>query len=521
MLVAVLSAMALSACASSRHAAPDGAPVGPRRVEPSAPVMTPVLMPPVTLPLPGMRDSLRFVMDSVLSAPMWKNARWGVLIVDPDRADTILSFDADRLFMPASNQKLLTAAVSLTVLGPDYRWKTSVLLKGRQSGSVFDGDILVVGSGDPSISDSLQNGRANNAFSVAVNALKSRGIKRITGRVLPWGDALPGPTTGYGWSWDDFDASYSAPTDELMYNEGELHLAVSAGRTIGSAVSVERSPTLRYPPVRIDAKTIGAHIAATDPQFLPLQVAYDSTGTTLIVSGTMRVGESRTLTIAYRHPNDAFVAAFGEELRSNGISVQGKTLKESSRRKIDTLTVIESAPFPDVLRRMMKPSQNQMAELLFRTSGIVASGSGSLDSARAVAVRTLSAWGISASDVAYRDGSGLSRHDYLTPRAVVNVLNAMLLSPSYELYRDAMPVAGVDGTLKNRMKGTAAEGVVQAKTGTLDKARSLSGYVKTADGRTLLFSFLCNNYTVPTREVERVQDLLAAMMARGSFPDAK
>jgi len=261
---------------------------------------------------------------------------------------------------------------------------------------------------------------------------------------------------------------------------------------------------------------------------------YDSIGHQVVVSGTMSQGDSTRVTLAYRHPSDAFLAALGDALRARKISVQGgviarpaphgpgrvasRSTKRAVAHAIDTLGVIESVSFADVLRRMLKPSQNQMAELIFRTSGYVASGDGSLDSARAVGTRTLAGWGITGQDVAYRDGSGLSRHDYLTPRAVVRVLDAMHRSPWYAVFRDGLPIAGVDGTIANRMKDTPAQGNARAKTGTLDKARALSGYVTSSDGRLLFFSLLCNNFSVPTREVERVQDLLVRTMAGGTFP---
>jgi D-alanyl-D-alanine carboxypeptidase/D-alanyl-D-alanine-endopeptidase (penicillin-binding protein 4) len=137
-----------------------------------------------------------------------------------------------------------------------------------------------------------------------------------------------------------------------------------------------------------------------------------------------------------------------------------------------------------------------------------ASGDGSADSARAVAARTLAAFGVAPDELVYRDGSGMSRHDYVTPRALVTVLDAMRRAPTFLLFRDALPIAGVDGNLANRMKGTPAAGNVHAKTGTVDKARSLSGYVTTADGHLVLFSLLCNNFTVSSREVDRVAELL-------------
>ncbi len=531
---ASVNAVVLSAC--TRVVPPSAAPPA----YPHVPEPVVRLMEPIVLPMPGTRDSLQYLVDSVIAAPMWRNARWGVLLVDPLRNDTILSHDADRLFMPASNQKLLTAAIALAQLGPDYRWQTPFLLDGTQRGSTFQGDLLVEGNGDPSISDALRGGRAASAFDAVIDSLTKRGITRITGRVLKWGDAFSGATTGYGWAKDDLGAGYSAAIDELTYNEGELRLHVTGGAKAGAPIMVKRSPTERYPPLVIEAVT-GDHSAgeftagSTRTYSDRLTAVYDSIANAVVVSGRLPPGTKADFTIAYRHPADAFTAAVREELHRAGILVQGNRIpradanqagaarqqrrERSVPHRIDTLGVIESVPFGDILRRMQKPSQNQIAELLFRTSGRVASGDGSADSARAVATRTLAGWGIAESDVAYRDGSGLSRHDYVTPRAVVRVLDAMYRSPWSDLYRHALPLAGVDGTIAARMRDTPAAGNASAKTGTLDKARSLSGYVTSRDGRLLLFSLLCNNFTVPTVEVERVQDMLVSIMADGTFPE--
>lgn len=487
----------------------------PHRPEPVAPLMHPV----AEVPAPTTRQLLRHTVDSIVNAPMWRNARMGILVVDPESGDTLVSNDADRLFMPASNQKLLTGAIATTVLGPDFRWRTPVLLHGVQRGGTFHGNVYVQGSGDPSISDALRGGRAATAFDESVAALVARGIRRITGRVLPFGDALPGLSTGYGWAWDDFDAAYSAAIDELMFNEGELYVSAKAGRRVGAPVQVSTSPTVRYPAVKVEAITRDSATVVNGGRPPRLQAAYDSIGHTLVITGTLALGDSAKLTVAYRHPNDAFVAAFTESLVASRVAVQGKTLakRDTAGRSHDTLAVIMSPPFADVLTRMEKPSQNQMAELFFRTAALQQTGSGSADSAQALGARTLAAWGVSSTDAAYRDGSGLSRHDYVTPRAIVKVLDTMRRSPHFALFREALPIAGVDGTIRNRMRGTPAEGNVRAKTGTVDKARSLSGYVTTANGRVVLFSMLMNNFTVPNREVEKVQDLIAEMLAGGTL----
>lgn len=507
-----MAGLLLAACSSTSRG--PGADLPPHRPEPPAPYMAPAA---VVRP-PNVREVLRGIADSVLAAPMWRNARWGMLVVDAQRGDTLLSHDADRLFMPASNQKLLTGAIALEVLGPDHQWRTPVLLHGTQRGRTFFGDVLVQGSGDPSVSHALRGGDAASAFQPVLDALKARGISRIAGRIRADGDALPGATTGYGWAWDDFDAGYSAAIDELMFNEGELYVHVKAGSKAGQPVRVQTLPTRGYPRVEVRARTrdsAQATMGSVAGRAERITVAYDSIGDRVVVDGSLALGDSMRVTLAYRHPADAYLAALHERLADSGVVLRTQRVarRDTLGRAPDTLTVLMSAPFPAVLARMEKPSQNQMAELFFRSSALKATGSGSADSAQALGARVLTQWGIGAQDVAYRDGSGLSRHDYLTPRAVVRVLDAAHRAPWGELFRNSLPVAGVDGTIANRMRGTPAAGNVRAKTGTLDKARALSGYVTTADGQLLLFSLLANNYSVPTREVERVQDLIAAYLA--------
>jgi D-alanyl-D-alanine carboxypeptidase/D-alanyl-D-alanine-endopeptidase (penicillin-binding protein 4) len=500
-LLALVPLLASAACTGAVRA--PAAPVPAARPEPTPPPMT--LAPAITT-----RQRLQGVLDSVLAAPMWRNARWGVLIVDPVAGDTLVSHDADRLFMPASNQKLLTGAIAVERLGPDYRWRTPVLLHGRQRDGRWIGTLQVAGSGDPSVSDALQGGDARRAFAPVVAALAARGISRVSGEIVAVGDAFPGLTTGYGWAFDDFDEPYSAAVDELLFNEGVHTVVVWGGQRAGARVRTERRPTTAYPPLTVHATTRARGRAGA-----PLQLAHDSAGRTLVLTGTLPAGDSARLTVAYRHPNDAYRAALREALEEAGIAVESKPVarRDTAGRVADTLVVLESPPLSTVLPRVQKPSQNQLAELLFRTSGLVASGSGAADSARAVGQRTLAAWGITAADAAYRDGSGLSRHDYVTPRAVVKVLDAMRRHAAFDLFRQALPLAGVDGTIAGRLKGTAAEGNAQAKTGTLDKARALSGYVVAADGRLALFSLLANNFTVPNREVEKVQDLFVRLLA--------
>src|SRR5688500_5893751 len=184
-------------------------------------------MPGTTSPAPRSdeRRELRHVIDSLLSAPDVRHARWGVLIVDPDRGDTLYSRDAGKLFVPASNQKILTSAVALDALGPEHRFRT-LLMGGPVRGGVLDGDLHVIGRGDPSVSDHMA-GDAMLPLLGAAEALARRGITRVRGTVsAARGDAFPDQTAGFGWQLEDFESAYGAVVDELLLNEGfsEVHV---------------------------------------------------------------------------------------------------------------------------------------------------------------------------------------------------------------------------------------------------------------------------------------------------------
>jgi D-alanyl-D-alanine carboxypeptidase/D-alanyl-D-alanine-endopeptidase (penicillin-binding protein 4) len=222
-------------------------------------------------------------------------------------------------------------------------------------------------------------------------------------------------------------------------------------------------------------------------------------------------GDTTTVTVTQRDPDAAYVAALREALHDRGIAVLGRRTDTTAAG--DTLVRLDSPPLREVLPALLKPSQNQIAEMIFRTTALERAGVGRADSARAIETRQLEEWGAAPDGFQIRDGSGLSRYDYVSPRTLMVVLDVMRRAPGFADYYAALPIAGVDGTIDYRMKGTPAEGNVHAKTGTLSNARSLSGYVTSADGRMLQFVVLCNNYTVPTREVTRVQDAMGVARA--------
>jgi D-alanyl-D-alanine carboxypeptidase/D-alanyl-D-alanine-endopeptidase (penicillin-binding protein 4) len=465
-------------------------------------------------PSGGTNAALRTMIDSLADAPEFSNAHWGILVVDPERGDTLYSRNAGKLFMPASNMKILTSATALAQLGPDYRYRTMFAARGGVSNGTIGGDLLVIGRGDPSVSDHMLHDAMIPLRGIA-DSLAARGIHHITGRIVAAGNAFPSDVFGFGWTYDDFEDSYSAPIDELLFNEGFSELHVRGGERPGDPVRVDVTPARTFPRVRVQATTIAAPAAGDGRRGRGegLRAHKDSTTWDIILDGQIGARDTATIEVTHHDPDVAYIAAVREALRDKGISIDDATPADTLGR-VDTLATLTSPPLSDILKALMKPSQNQIAEMLFRTVALEQTGAGRTDSAQAIVGTQIAKWGAAVpAEAVIRDGSGLSRYDYISPRTVVRILDAMRRSPHFAVYYDALPIAGVDGSIRNRMKGTPAQGNVHAKTGSVALSRSLSGYVTTADHHMLIFSFLANNWTVPVSSVERVQDAIAARLA--------
>lgn len=481
-------------------------------------VATPAPLPGVTSP----RAQLVQAIDSLVRDPRFANAHWGVLVVHPGRGDTLYAYNADKLFVPASNQKLVTGAVALAQLGPDFRVRTAVLARGPVVNGTLEGDLVLVGRGDPSWSDAMQ-GDALLPLRDLADSVRARGIRRIRGRVVVATGHFRGPRLGFGWDWDDLEYAYGAPVDAVLLNEGLARLVVQGGARVGEPATVVATPVPAAAAVR-------SALAPTRerPDTAGPDVAWDEDARTYVVTGAVAVGQRLGLRVAMREPAKAVSAAWFATLDERGVEVTGGFAVDTTAAALrgDTLAVHASPPLADLLRFFEKPSQNQLGEQLLRVVGLERTGVGSADSGLAVVRRQLAEWNVDSTAVVPRDGSGLSRHNFVAPRALVRILDAMQRREAWaRVYRDALPVAGIDGTLAARMRGTPAQGAVQAKTGFVDRVRSLSGYVTTLNGETLVFSVLCNNWTTDVKAVERVQDEIAARLAawryRGPHDDVR
>jgi serine-type D-Ala-D-Ala carboxypeptidase/endopeptidase (penicillin-binding protein 4) len=466
--------------------------------------------------MPAERAAFVHAVDSMVTQPAFRNANWGILVVDPVRGDTLYSHNAGRLFMPASNQKILTGATALAQLGANYRFRTAFASNGPLVNGSLRGDLVVIGRGDPTFSDAAF-GDAMKPIRAAADSLWARGVREIAGALVKGGDAFPDSILGYGWEHDDFDYDYGAGVDELFFNEGFARVTVHAATTVGGQATVTTAPASTVPQIGRVSVVTGGMMDPEARKANAIEWASDIRGArpVLNLSGFVKMRDSATVSVAIRNPSQAWLAAFAEALADRGIALRGNVINApaADTTGLTSLFTLTSPPLRTVLPLLEKPSQNQIAEILFHTLGLEKTGVGTADSGRGVVERQLTAWGADTAGHAVRDGSGLSRHDYVTPETIVKVLDAMRKHADFKAFYDALPIAGVDGSISGRMKGTPAHANVHAKTGTVDKSRTLSGYVTTADGRVLVFSMLCNNFTVPNRAVENMQDSILVRLA--------
>lgn len=452
----------------------------------------------------------------MVNDPMFRSATWGILVVDPERGDTLYRHNPGKLFIPASNQKVLTGAVALRQLGPDFRYRTTLASTGTITDGVLGGDLVVTGSGDPTVSDRMA-GDAMTPLRAIADSLVARGVRRIAGGVTRGGDTFPGPAAGYGWAWHSLDSPSFAGVDDLTFNEGVTRLVVRGGRSIGDVPTVSTLPARTFPRIRVLARTGAAAEQPATPGRggrARVRARPDSSDlSVLVIEGEVAAGDSVMISITQRDPTTAYLSALREALVERGITVDGQVSPAGPASAPHPLFSVASPPLREILGPFLKPSQNAIGELLLRTLGSVRTGVGTPDSGARVVRSQLLEWGALPDGFIVRDGSGLSREDVVTPETLVKVFAAMRADTAYKVFYDALPVAGVDGTIRGRMRDTPAMGNVHAKTGTLSMVRSLSGYVTTADGRLLIFSMIANNWTVPVREIERVQDALAVRLA--------
>ena len=458
-------------------------------------------------------ETLRREIDAALATPQLANSYWGVLVKSLQTGEILYTKNASKLMMPASNMKIVTLAAAAEQLGWDFTYETKLFTTGAVNGGVLDGDLVVVGSGDPSLV--AADGMADRVFGDWAQRLKQRGIRAVSGRVIGDDNGFEEETIGFGWMWDDLVTYDGAGVGALQYNESAVRVTVTPGPAAGDAAGISISPSGSGLTI-VNAVTTGAAGAATSINTRRLAGSMR-----LELNGAIAAGASpASMSVSVDNPTQFFVTALRNALIVNGIDVRGPAvdiddLREAPVASGTPIVSYRSAPLSQLAVRLMKISQNQYAETLLKTlsaaPGVVPTAAAGWKAALAV----LEPWGVPAAALVQRDGSGLTRYDFVTPEALVAILthvdrDARLKGP----FEASLPIAGRDGTLANRMKGTPAEGNARAKTGSMTAVRGTSGYVTTADGEPLVFSILANNYDIAASAITQTEDAIIVRLAQ-------
>ena len=444
-------------------------------------------------------------ITALLDAPELKRVSWGIDIRTLGRDQVLYARAPQKLLLPASNVKVITLAAAAERLGWDFTFATELSLSGPVDGGVLYGDLVVAGSGDPSLDD--WDGKATELFRAWARELKVRGISVVAGRVIGDDNRLPDVLLGAGWAWDDLDRSFATGVGALQFNQNTARLVVAPGAAVNEPALARIEPYGSGLTLRIAMQTS----VAQGP--LALETQRGAGSPVLEARGTIPLGaQGIRRNVSVVNPTLYFVNALREALVASGIEVRGAAadiddlIDPSIVQHRTPVLTYQSPPLSELAVTMMKLSQNLFAETLLQAVG----GS--------TAVRKqLSDWGIEDGAVVVADGSGLSRYNMATAASFVTILGRVYLDERLRgPFVASLPIAGRDGTLANRMKGTAAEDNAHAKTGAFSNARGLAGYVRTAEGEPIVFSILANNFGTTADVVERTADAVVVKLAEFS-----
>jgi D-alanyl-D-alanine carboxypeptidase/D-alanyl-D-alanine-endopeptidase (penicillin-binding protein 4) len=485
---------------------------------------------------PRTLTELQDQITSLFNQSKFASARWGVRIITTD-GKVIFEHDADKAFMPASNMKLYTSAAVLPAFGADSKIRTSVYATKPVKGGVLRGDLILYGRGDPNLSprfDTADPMRYSEfvaadkitAIEQLADQISARGIRTINGNLIGDDSFFAGDLLGPGWEWDDTQFYYGAEVSALTVNDNCVSFTVTPSTKIGAKPAIKIQPQTGYLRIINNAKT-----SPNGPTRIGVHRPLNSN--TVEFFGTIpRNAKEFEVDIAVHDPATFAATLLKEALARRKIRIRGRVQRMDAIRRLTQpldktklleLAAIESQPISEIIKVINKQSQNLHTELMLRQLGVKHTEYGTLDDygrpkstarlGNEICREFLQKAGIETRPLSLRDGSGLARQNLVTPRSTSELLKFMVTQPYFEVFRESLGVAGVDGTLERRMRGTAAMNNFRGKTGTLSYVHSLSGYLTTRQGQMLIISAMGNNYVGAGRDVSGVLDQICVMLA--------
>lgn len=453
---------------------------------------------------PRTTEELAARIREVIRRPEFASSHLAVKVASLDTGRVLFEENAQKWMQPASNLKLFTAAAALDRFGPDYRFVTSVYAAAQPDAvGAVRGDLVLYGRGDPTFATRF-NPEGDNDYFRGVDELAARvastGLRRVEGDMVGDESFFRGLPLAYGWEWEDLQWWYGAEVSALSVNDNSVDLSVKPGARVGEPCQITLGPPTPLVTV-VDRTRTGARGTKRE-----LEVHRPLGQNVIEITGSLPLDDrGYTASVAVSNPALVFATMFRQALERRGVSFTGRTRtvgwRERDRLPLDVSALVElgsrqSPPLSVVVAQTLKPSQNLYTELLLRALGQATATDPKQTSAEAgvaAVKRFLRGAGVEERQLNMLDGSGLSRGNLVTADATVRLLTHMNRHRHGSAFRAALPVAGVDGTLRNRMRGTPAASNARAKTGTLSSSTTLAGYLFTAAGERLVFSLMINN----------------------------
>jgi D-alanyl-D-alanine carboxypeptidase/D-alanyl-D-alanine-endopeptidase (penicillin-binding protein 4) len=484
---------------------------------------TPVIA-PTPLPIGSIQTLSELQSKIRLSGSRYDIRRGmiGIKIVSLTTGKIIYEENAEKYFMPASNMKSFAVATAIEKLSPNFRFVTSVFANSQpDSNGVIKGDLTIYGRGDISFSTAFYNGDYYRGLDILAEKIAQTGVKRIEGNLVGDESYFTGNALPFGWEWDDLQWYYGAEVSALPLNDNALDLSVTPSQPSAPCI-VKLLPINPIMRIVNTCKTTKSNEKRT----LTVKKLLDQN--ILEISGTMPVGDKGfTNYITISRPAELFVALLKQRLQLKGVIVAGQTRVIGTKEKAILavassvppieLTRLESPLFSLIAAKTMKPSQNLYTETILWTLGEQLgdkSNPQSTSSERGIAVVRdfMNEIGVAPDGYIQYDGSGLSRHNLITPAALVQLYSYMgTRSKFVNAWLDSLTIGGVDGTLKNRFRGTKATDNVRGKTGTIDQVSALSGYVTTSGNEKLVFSIMVNGVNDNRLRVNVIDEIVGSL----------
>lgn len=435
-------------------------------------------------------------IEIITNRPQFSRGRWGIIVQTLSPSTTLYSRDAQKYFIPASNVKLLLTAAALQKLGADFRIRTSIYGTSR-------GVLRVVGRGDPSLTDVQLKQLAKQ--------LKQKGVKQVTQLIADDNYFQDNDIVNPSWEWEDVQADYGAPINSLIVNQNAISLQLLPQK-LGQPLRVVWADANAAKQWQIDNKSL-----TTKPgEDTTVNVSRALNGSLLKISGNLSIdAPPESFGLAVIDPSANFLQHLRSAFSAEGIKniATNKSIPPPKDVLTTELAAVESAPLSQLLLETNLNSNNLYAEAMLRSLGNkVNSSHSSAIRGLGVVKETLTQLGVNPAGYVLADGSGLSRHNLVSPEVIAQTLSVMA-SPQYAaIYRASLPVAGVSGTLTNRLQNTPAQGIVRAKTGTISGAVALSGYINAPNYEPLVFSIIVNQSDQSAATIRQAVDEIVLLL---------